>query len=406
MKIETVEIAKINPAPYNPRKDLKPGDSEYEKLKKSITEFDMVEPLVWNVRSGNLVGGHQRLKILQARGDDHVDVSVVDLDDTKEKALNLALNKISGEWDDGKLSALLGELSAIPELDIELTGFDLDEVSSLNPQEIVEDDFDVDAAVDAIEEPVTKLGDIILLGRHRLMCGDSTDEKCVTKLMNGQKADMVFTDPPYGVSYADKNKMLNAIAPANRIQTPIKNDHLTVTGVYDLWVAAFAQMEANCKEGFAYYVCSPQGGELMMMMMKALYDSGVQVKHTIIWVKNNIVIGRSDYHYKHEPILYGWGKGSHQFYGGRTKHSVWNFNKPHVSKLHPTMKPIELIVEAVHNSSKSGDIVYDLFIGSGSTLIACEQINRVCYGMELDPKYCDVSIQRWEEFTGQKAMRQ
>lgn len=405
MRIESIDISKINPAEYNPRKDLQPGDKEYDKLKKSIEEFDIVEPLIWNSATGNLVGGHQRLKILQERGDTCVDVSVVELDDVKEKALNLALNKISGEWDDVKLSELLGELSSIPDFDIEITGFDIDEVATINPSEAIEDDFDVDQALEDIDEPITKHGDIIILGRHRLMCGDSTIKEDVERLMDGTKADMVFTDPPYGVSYAEKNKSLNKIGKGNRIQTDIKNDNLTIDESYDLWKDTFDNMILCCKSGFSYYVCSPQGGELMMMMMKALYDSGVQVKHTIIWVKNNIVIGRSDYHYKHEPILYGWGVGSHSFYGGRTKNSVWFHDKPHSSKLHPTMKPIVLICEAINNSSKADDVILDLFLGSGSTLIASEQTNRICYGMEIDSHYCDVIIKRWEDFTGLKAER-
>jgi site-specific DNA-methyltransferase (adenine-specific) len=255
------------------------------------------------------------------------------------------------------------------------------------------------------EPAVSQLGEVYQLGRHRLMCGDSTKIEDIEKLMNGQKADMVFTDPPYGVSYADKNAALNIAEKGNRIQSPIEGDHKTVDEMYQMWLSAFSNMNVISKDGFSYYVCSPQGGELMMMMMMALKESGVQVKHTIIWVKNNIVLGRSDYHYKHEPILYGWGKGPHQFYGGRTKNSVWNFDKPLKSDLHPTMKPIALIAEAINNSSKSDDIILDLFGGSGSALIACEQTNRVCYCSEIDNKYVDVIIKRWMKFAGKRAYK-
>ena len=406
MKIELIKFAKVNRAPYNPRVELKPGMPEYEKLKKSIHEFGHILPLVYNVRSGNLVGGHQTMTVLEADGKTEAQMSIVDMDDAQEKALNIALNKISGDWDNGKLSKLLGELQAMPDFDIELTGFDLDEVAALNPVEVVEDDFDVGKALEDIDEPVTKLGDIIMLGGHKLMCADATDSEAMNELMGGVSADLVITDPPYGVSYGDKNKFLNAIDKGNRVQTPIKNDHKTVPEMNELWFEAFALMGKHSKSGASYYVCSPQGGELMMMMM-SLQKAGWLLKHSIIWVKNNHVLGRSDYHYKHEPILYGWKEGAaHSFYGGSSKFSTWFFDKPHKSDLHPTMKPIALLSEAIQNSSKGDDIIIDWFSGSGSTMIACDQNNRIAYCAELDEKYCDVIVKRWEEFTGQKAIRQ
>jgi DNA modification methylase len=224
--------------------------------------------------------------------------------------------------------------------------------------------------------------------------------------MDGQRADMVFTDPPYGVSYADKNKALNATGRGNRIQREIKNDHLSLDESFGLWRDSFGSLHSACKEGAAYYVSSPSGGE-QMMMMKALDESGWPVRHTIIWVKNNHVLGRCDYHYKHEPILYGWKEGAgHTWFGGRSQFSVWNVDKPVKSELHPTMKPIELIEIPVMNNTKSGDIVIDLFGGSGSTLITCEKTSRHCRMMELDPIYCDVIITRWQDYTGQTAIHE
>ncbi|TVL99565.1 MAG: DNA modification methylase [Candidatus Brocadia sp. WS118] len=237
---------------------------------------------------------------------------------------------------------------------------------------------------------------------HYLMCGDSTKIEDVEKLMDGKKADMVFTDPPYGVSYGDKNLFLNAVWPANRIQENIDNDTKTVKEMKDLWTQAFTNCNVFTKDGGAYYGCSPQGGELMMMMMSWL-EAGWELKQQIIWVKNNIVLGRSDYHYKHEPILYGWKTGkAHQFYGGTGENTVWEINKPQVSDLHPTMKPVALVLKAIKNSSKEEDIILDLFMGSGTTIIASEQSNRIAYGMELDPHYCDVIRKRYAKVIGKE----
>lgn len=209
------------------------------------------------------------------------------------------------------------------------------------------------------------------------MCGDSTDLACVERLMGGDKADMVFTDPPYGVSYADNN---------------------------EFWFTVLSNVHIATSNQASYYICSPQGGDLMMMMM-SIIRAGWQLKHMLIWVKNNHVLGRCDYNYKHEPILYGWKEdGTHEFVGGgRCKTSVWDFNKPLKNDLHPTMKPIELCEEAILNSSRQGQITLDPFLGSGSTLIAAEKTSRKCYGMEIDPHYCDVILTRWEKFTGKTA---
>ena len=210
MDIQTISITKINPAPYNPRADLKEGDVEYEKLRKSLEEFDLVEPLIWNKRTGNLVGGHQRLKILKSRGTKEVDVSVVDLSDSKEKALNIALNKISGEWDMPKLKDLLEEIDT-GEFDIEITGFDSGEIEDLMNQLFVPDENELDDVVPEVEEPIAVLGDLYQLGDHRLLCGDATMIDDVEKLMGGSKADMVFTDPPYNIGYKDLKGKHNKI---------------------------------------------------------------------------------------------------------------------------------------------------------------------------------------------------
>ena len=240
---------------------------------------------------------------------------------------------------------------------------------------------------------------------HRLICGDSTDKATVERLMDGKKADMVFTDPPYNVDYSSKNAFLNEADKGNLIQKDIEGDF----GYTDeecgekLWKPAFQNMRDNAKDCCSIYVTMPQGGAHMMMMM--MCAASWQVKHELIWVKNNHVLGRTDYFYKHEPILYGWAK-THKFYGkGEFDKSVWEIPKPQKSDLHPTMKPIRLIANCLQNNSVENDIVMDLFGGSGSTLIACEQLGRVCYMCEISTHYCDVIIKRWENLTGNKAIK-
>ena len=324
-------------------------------------------------------------------------------DSPEALAYMIADNKLTDEsdWNYSDLEIIFEDLK-LEDFEVELTGFDQNQIQEVEekvhgPQEITEDDFNPEGVVETIVQP----GDIWELGNHRLMCGDSTQPEDVELLVD-YDIDLFFTDPPYGVSYADKNAFLNAISRGNRIQTPINNDHKSLIEMKEIWLKSFNNALNVATKGASYYICSPQGGELMMMMMMIL-EAGWELKHTIIWVKNNHVLGRSDYNYKHEPIIYGWKEGGHKFYSKGSEVSVWEIDKPHKSDLHPTMKPIELCARAIKNSSLVGDNVLDLFGGSGSTLIACEQLQRNCYMMELDPHYCDVIITRWETFTGQKA---
>ena len=399
MEIRTLNIDQLVPADYNPRKKLKPGDAEYEKLKRSLQEFGYVDPVIWNERTGHVIGGHQRLQVLIDSGETEVQVSVVDLDEDQEKALNIALNKISGEWDMAALAELLDELKRT-DLDLALTGFDADEVDELfrkmqTTDEVKEDDFNVDAATAGITEPVSKLGDIWQLGRHRLMCGDATVAADVERLMDGKKADSLITDPPYGVDYSGKNEFLNKFDKGNRIQKPITNDAITD---YLQFFGAFLSLALLSEYNTVYIFMF--GKELHSLRL-ALDDCGYSWGDYLVWVKNNHVLGRKDYNAKHEFIVYGW-KGKHKFYGGFST-TVLEFDRPSRSDLHPTMKPIPLLAKLINDGSPAKGKVYDPFGGSGSTLIACEQLNRICYMMELDEKYCDVIIKRWEELTGQKA---
>ena len=399
MIIKKIPISRIKEAAYNPRLDLKPGDPEYEKIKRSIEEFDLVEPLVWNETTGNLVGGHQRLKVLKERGDLEVDVSIVNISDlNKEKALNVTLNKIQGDWDNDKLKLILNEIRI--DFDLINLGFSADELFKdfkIGAEGLTEDD----EAPELQKETKIKTGDIFKLGNHVLMCGNSIKFEDIKRLMENEKADIAILDPPYGVSYFDKNKFLNQADKGNRIQKEMAGDNQDEKDIQKFWFKSFEIVRDNLAEINSYYVFGPQRMMIIMMMMKAK----LPYRNVIIWVKNNHVLGRCDYHYRHEPLLFGWTK-THKFYGnGEFRTSVWEVDKPHKSDLHPTMKPVALMVNALLNSSQSGQICLDPFGGSGSTLIACEKTGRKCRMMEIEPIYCDVIIQRWENFTGQKAVK-
>lgn len=401
-KIERRSIEKLIPYARNSRTH---SDAQVAQIAASIKEWGWTMPILVD-EQGGIIAGHGR--VLAARSLGHKDVPVViasGWSDAKKRAYVIADNKLAlnAGWDDEMLKLELKDLQAM-DYEMDLIGFSAEDLDAmLNEAETTEGLTDEDAVPEAPEEPKTKLGDIYQLGRHRLMCGDSTSIDAVEKLLDGQFADLVITDPPYGVSYADKNKSLNAVNKGNRIQTEIKNDHLKGDELSDFFFEAFSSMFVAMKSGSPFYVFAPQGGEQMMMMMM-MQKAGLPVRHELIWVKNNHVLGRADYHYKHEPVLYGWKDGAgHPWYGDRNKFSIWNVNKPNQSKLHPTMKPIEVIEIPMLNSSKGHDIVLDLFGGSGSTMIAAEKQGRCARLMELDPKYCDVIVKRWEDFTGKKA---
>jgi DNA modification methylase len=393
MNIQKIKIESLKPAEYNPRKDLKPEDEEYQKIKKSITEFGYVAPVIVNSNM-TVIGGHQRLKVLKELGYTEVECVVVDLDQEKEKALNIALNKISGDWDNDKLEELLAELKQT-DIDMDITGFSFDEVDEIL-KDITgskEDDFDLDQALDEIEEPISKRGDVWILGKNRLMCGDSTQKEDVMHLMNSQEADMLLTDPPYNVDYEGKTSEA----------LKIENDNMSETEFYNFLLDSFKNMFDSIKYGGSAYVFHADTEGLNFR--NAFKSCGFKLAQCLVWVKNTFVMGRQDYQWRHEPILYGWKPGAgHYFVDNRKQSTVLEFDKPSRNAEHPTMKPVDLLVYLIKNSSKENDLILDLFGGSGSTLIAAEQTQRRCYTMELDPKYCDVIIKRWENLTGEKAI--
>lgn len=389
MNIEKKNTADLLPADYNPRKDLKPGDAEYEKLKRSIEQFGYVEPVIWNKTTGRVVGGHQRLKVLIDMGMTNVDCVVIEVPEEKEKALNIALNKISGEWDNDKLALLISDLQGV-DFDISLTGFNDDELADLfektNSKEVKEDKFDIDKALEA--EAFVQEGDVWLLGRHRLLCGDSTKAEDVTKLMDGKQANLCITDPPYNCAYEGGTGM------------KIMNDRWGDSEkFYQFLLDAFKNAYCALADGAAFYVFHSDAEKVNFF--KATVDAGFHYSTTCIWVKNALVIGRMDYQMRHEPVLYAFkDTAKHKFYGDRKQTTIWEFDKPTKSKLHPTTKPLPLIAYPMKNSSHVNGIVLDLFGGSGSTLITAEQSDRIAYIMELDSRYASVIVRRYAACKG------
>lgn len=424
MNIEKRLITDLTPAEYNPRKRLTPADAEYIKIQRSLQEFGYVDPIIINA-DNTIIGGHQRASVMKELGYKEIDVVVVNLDKVQEKALNIALNKISGEWDFEKLEALLAELQQ--EMDATVTGFDDEEINEMlqkiDTLDADEDGFKADEAFEDVEEPISQPGDIYQLGRHRLMCGDSTKAADIIMLMDGQEADLLLTDPPYNVDVENSSNM------------KIMNDNMESSRFRNFLMDAFRATDKGLKPGAAYYIWHADNEGYNFRA--ACENVGWKVRQCLIWNKNSFNMGRQDYQWKHEPCLYGWKDGApHYFvddrtqatviedkinlkklkkeellqmlqdiFGDKISTTVINEDKPSVNSEHPTMKPIKLLSRQIKNSSRQNDIVLDVFGGSGSTMIACEQLNRTCYMMELDPRYCDVIINRWERFTGQKAVK-
>jgi DNA (cytosine-5-)-methyltransferase len=441
LKTEKRKLNELVAADYNPRKALTPEDSEYQKIKRSIEEFGYVDPIIIN-EDGTIIGGHQRCTVLKDLGYEEVDVVVVSLDKQREKALNIALNKITGEWDELKLKDLLLDLD-LGDYDISLTGFEQEDLAELVDNlavepEAMDDDFDGEAVLEDIVEPKTKLGDVWKLGRHRLMCGDSISQEDVATLMKGEMADLIITDPPYNVNYGDKADMLDTyLQKGHRNNSRIKNDNMDNESFYSFMLQIYQSAYEFMRDGAAIYVFHAEStGHIFR---QAFLDAGLKLAQCLIWEKNAFVLGRQDYQWRHEPCLYGWKEGAaHYFINDRTQDtvileddvdfeamkkadliayiedmhrkykdqtSVIYENKPTRNDIHPTMKPVTLIGRLMSNSSKSGWNVLDLFGGSGSTLMAAEQLGRTAFLMELDEKFCDVIVKRWEEYTGQSAIR-
>ena len=392
LKIEYVPLDALTPYENNAREHQ---EFDVAKIKKSIQEFGFNDPIgVWG-KKNYIVEGHGRLLAAKELGLKEVPIIHLDhLDDEQRKAYALAHNRTAelSTWDFDKLQSELEELS--DSFDFDALGFSefLNDEEELETQE---DDFNEEDYIS--EEPKSKRGDIYQLGNHRLMCGDATSIEDVKVLTREREMDMILTDPPYNVNYS-----------ANETREGIENDNFATDeeAAEKLWLPAFENYKTIAKDCCSYICFMPQGGTHMMIMMMMWHQAGWQVKHEFIWKKQSPVMNRADVNYQHEPMLVGWNK-THKFYGmGKYRNtSIWEFDRPTKSKEHPTMKPLDLLGECLLNYTQKGDSVCDLFGGSGSTLIACEQLNRTCFMMEYDPKYVDVIIARWEKLTGQKAIK-
>lgn len=376
-------------------------------LEKSLQQFGAGRSILID-KNNRIIGGNgvveaagniglEDVQIVESDGKKIIAVKRTDIDlDSKEgRELAMADNAVAAEdlsWDNGNIEEVSEQFGIDP-------GDWISDWDAQTEQEVEEDKA---PEVDESEPAKSELNKVYQLGDHRLMCGDSTDAGSVAILMDGQKADMVFTDPPYNVAIGDKNKAINALTGSKSIERNLEGDTFKTDeeAGKKLWLPAFKNMLVNSNDNCAIYVTMPQGGTHMMMMMM-MNRAGWQVKHELIWVKNSptFSMGRLDYDYQHEPICFGWNKGHKKIGKGRFTKSIWEIDKPRKDSEHPTMKPIELIANALENSSESEDKILDLFGGSGSTLIACEQLGRRCYMMELDPKYCDVIRKRYWKFT-------
>ena len=396
-ELRTIPIADLRPAEYNPRVELQPGDKDYEDIKRSIQRFGFADPIVVNADM-TIIGGHQRLNVAKDLGYTEVPCAVVDLSKAEERALNVALNKMGGRFDNTKLANLLKDLS-LGGFDTTLTGYtnkEKDELINgltLNIAAVEDDAEEVIDSVENIDEPYVRKGQVWQLGRHRLMCGDSTSFADMEKLMEGEQADLIITDPPYNVQYVGKTKD----------SLTIENDSMSDGAFFSFLLDSFGCMFSYAKEGAAIYAFHADTEGLNFR--RAFKEAGFKLSECLVWAKDIFVLGRQDYHWRHEPILYGWKEGAgHYFVNDRTQDTVLNYERPKRSEEHPTMKPVPLVGKLMQNSSMLDWKVLDPFGGSGSTLIAAQQLDRQCFTMELDPRYAQVIIERWQNLTGDKAV--
>ena len=365
-------------------------DEQIEKIAKSMKEFGFINPVLVDGNL-NVIAGHGRILGAKKLGMKEVPcLFIEDLTEEQKRAYIIADNRLAEDagWDKELLKIELEDLKNM-NFDITLTGFELEDFDfSMEETEVIEDEFDETVP----EEPTSKKGEIYKLGKHFLMCGDSTDINDVEKLMNGVKADMLLTDPPYNVDYEGGTGLT------------IQNDNMDDETFREFLRVSFFNANSVMKEGAVFYIWHADSEGYNFR--GACHDIGWKVRQCLIWCKNTLVMGRQDYHWKHEPCLYGWKEGaSHLWASDRKQTTVLEFDRPSVSKEHPTMKPVGLFDYLIKNNTKKDDIVLDLFAGSGTSIIACEQNGRIAYSMELDPKYVDVIISRWEKLTGQQAER-
>lgn len=386
-ELKLINIDELIPYANNARTHSK---DQINKLRSSLREFGFINPILID-KDYNILAGHGRVMAAREEGIKEVPCVLVEhLTEAQKKAYILADNRLAMDagWDDELLALELENLKEL-DFDMDLTGFDAAEIdelfSNIHDKDVQDDDFDVEAALE--EEPISKQGDIWLLGRHRLICGDSTKAEIYEKLMEGKKANLCVTDPPYNVNYTAGSEN----------ERKIKNDNMEDKNFYEFLLASFKNIFNSLDDGAAAYIFHADTEGLNFR--KAFKDAGFHLANVCIWAKQSLVLGRSDYQWQHEPILYGWKPtGKHRWYADRKQTTIWNFDRPTKSELHPTMKPVPLVAYPIQNSSMSNCIVLEPFAGSGSTLIACEQLGRICYAIELDEKYADVIVKRYIEY--------
>jgi len=389
MQIKLAEISNIKPYENNPRKL---SEQAIEKVAMSLKEYGFRQPIVVD-KDMVIVAGHTRFRASKKLGLKQVPISVIDnLSEEQINAYRIADNRTAeeSEWDNELLKMEIKELEA-KDFKLDLLGFNDEQLNNILFEE-KQGLTDEDEVPETPEEPISKLGDIWKLGNHRLMCGDSTKNEHFDKLMQNEKANVVYTDPPYNINYGNINhekfKMRD-----------IKNDSMDKFQYREFCTKFIENLKQRCDGIFYCWGAQGKYGRLLFTIL----DDYLHNSTTIMWYKDQFTLGRGKYHNQYEPCWFGWNKSGESFIDDRKLVNVWNHKRPKKSDLHPTMKPIELIEIGLTHSTKIDDIVLDCFLGSGSTLIACEKLKRICYGMELDPKYCDVIIKRWENFTGKKA---
>lgn len=389
MEIVKIKIKDIVPYENNAKKH---PQEQIDQIKRSIEQFGNNDPIAVD-ENYVVIEGHGRLLALKELGFEDAECIVLrGLTDEQKMAYRIVHNQLTmnTDWDIEKLKAELTHIT-LDMRELGLTEEMLDEIEEEHVS-VEDDNFDVEEAINQIEEPTTKYGDVYQLGVHFLCCGNSTKKEDVQKLVQHNQIDLVVTDPPYNVDYEGQDGM------------KLENDNMSNAEFKKFLTGAFSCMFETMKAGAPFYVW--YASREHVNFETSLLESGLVTRQQLIWVKSSLVIGRQDYQWRHEPCLYGWKEGAaHCWYSNRSQTTVLEFDKPKNNDLHPTMKPVDLIAYLINNSSKKNDNVLDLFGGSGTTLIACEQLNRKCFMMELDPKYCDVIIQRFESFTGKKAVK-
>lgn len=414
LTIRRVPITELKPAPYNPRRALKPGDPGFGQILTSFARFGNCQTIVWNQRTKHVVGGHQRLEVIKLLGEKEVDVSVVDLSLEEEKALNIALNKITGEWDEGKLASVLEELSNIPDLGAEITGFSAGETSALldeflpRPETSQPEVFNASGELARQDPPITKIGDLIELGNHRLICGDCTDPDVVRRVMNGERAVLFATDPPYLVGYDGTNHPGADSGTKNKDWSGTYgtswDDADANPALYERFLRT-AVAEA-LRDNAAWYIWHASRNQAMLEA--AMKQAGAFVHAQIIWVKNRPVLTRTWYAWRHEPCLFGWKVGCKPpKVDTDVLSTVWELDTiPNGDERpdHPTPKPLEVFEIPMRQHTARGDVCFEPFCGSGTQIIAAERLDRRCFAVEISPVYCDVIVRRYIALAGENAV--